>query len=126
MKYIKYFESENYFWINDNEFDTFYYDNVNDHKDKFEFESKYFLQIKDKLKKGYKIEYLISSGLKYAVCIKGESYYDQWYIYQSSDEWFYVKKKVEDIMSGPYNDYYTHHKCDQFDGLLNYLKYILK
>ncbi len=57
-----------------------------------------------------------------ALGIKGDDYYDDWRIYQTEDEWFYVMKKIEDIMSGPYNDFFVYYKCDQFDGLLKYLK----
>ena len=30
-------------------------------------------------------------------------------------------KKIEDIMSGPYNDFFVYYKCDQFEGLMDCL-----
>ena len=42
-----------------------------------------------------------------------------WTIYQSKDEWFYIRKMVQESEYNYYNNYI---KCDQFDGLLKYLK----
>ena len=56
--------------------------------------------------------------------------YDRWSNYeigQFEDEWFYVRKEVQDIMSGSRMGFespesYVYYKCDQFEGLLKFLK----
>lgn len=42
-------------------------------------------------------------------------------IFQSEDEWFFVRQEVETIESSPYNEFHHFFKCDQTDGLLNLL-----
>lgn len=83
-----------------------------------EFEQKYVDEIKKRLKTEY---YRINQPEVNYI----EIVYDRWSNYeigQVEDEWFYVRKEVQDIMSGPYNESYVYYKCDQFEGLLKFLK----
>jgi hypothetical protein len=43
-------------------------------------------------------------------------------ITQHKDEWFYIRGEVDDIMSCPYNPSYIYFKCDQVEGLMEFLK----
>ena len=82
-----------------------------------EFEQKYVDEIQKRLKTEY---YRINQHSNFI-----EIVYDRWSNYeigQAQDEWFYVRKEVQDIMSGPYNESYVYYKCDQFEGLLKFLK----
>ena len=80
------------------------------------FEQKYVDDIKNRLKTGYRIN---QSGNFIEIV------YDRWSNYeigQAQDEWFFLRKEVQDIMSGPYNESYVYYKCDQLEGLLKFLK----
>ena len=78
-----------------------------------EFEQKYVDEIQKRLKTEY---YRINQHSNFI-----EIFYDRWSNYeigQVEDEWFYVRKEVQ----GPYNESYVYYKCDQFEGLLKFLK----
>jgi len=114
MKYLKKFnESSNEYYQTSeyNEWiDVIYSKSV-------EFEQKYVDEIKSRLKTEY---YRINQHSNFI-----EIVYDRWSNYeigQAQDEWFYVRKEVQDIMSGPYNESYVYYKCDQLEGLLKFLK----
>ncbi len=81
------------------------------------FEERYINNIENRLKTEFKI---IQPDGNYYIEIK--HYKCDYEIGQCQDEWFYVRKEVRDIMSGPYNESYDYYKCDQFDGLLKFLK----
>ena len=117
MKYLKLFleHDEYYFSISDNEFSEA-------EERGCKIDSKYADTIKSLIKSGWEIKYDLNKSLINSIEIQGDDYYDNFTIYKTTDEWFFVMKKVRDIMSGPYNDYYIHYKCDQFDGLLKFLK----
>ena len=78
-----------------------------------EFEQKYVDEIQKRLKTEY---YRINQNYNFINIV-----YDRWSNYeigQVEDEWFYVRKEVQ----GPYNESYVYYKCDQFEGLLKFLK----
>lgn len=77
--------------------------------------------IKNSISKKYKIGLIRTGNYYNGIEIIGNGYYENWRIYQDKDDYFFIEKKVQDIMSGPYNDYYNHYRCDQIEGLLKYL-----
>ena len=81
-----------------------------------EFEQKYVDEIQKRLKTEY---YRINQHSNFI-----EIFYDRWSNYeigQAQDEWFYVRKEVQDY-NDLYNQSYVYYKCDQFEGLLKFLK----
>ena len=120
MKYLKLFEDHNDYYTQISE-DEFLSDGI--------------LNCDIDIKEGNIILSLIKSEFKFywdrnngIVEITG-NYYDNdfylcdvvitWTIYPSQDEWFYIRKKIQESEYNYYNNYI---KCDQFDGLLRYLK----
>ena len=115
MKHLRKFNESNDYYTNVeyNEYSDIYSNYV-------QFEQKYIDIINSRLKSEYKIE-ILHRYLTEDIIIDG----GQWRKYeicQCGDEWFYIKKEVQDIMSGPYNESYNYYKCDQFDGLIKFLK----
>jgi len=113
MKYLKKFnESSNEYYQTSeyNEWiDVIYHKSV-------EFEQKYVDEIKSRLKTEY---YRINQHSNFI-----EIVYDRWSNYeigQAQDEWFYVRNEVQRY-NDPYNESYVYYKCDQFEGLLKFLK----
>jgi len=64
----------------------------------------------------------ISSYYGLAIDGKRTAYPETILITKHEDEYFFIRGTVEDIMSGPYNDSYIYFKCDQFEGLIKFLK----
>lgn len=113
MKYLKLFEN----------FGN-YYESISDDEYEYLYETGQSILIPDKvidlirsnISKRYKI-----SKYYTGIEISGDDYYENWKIYQIEDDYFIIEKRIQDIMSGPYNDYYNHYRCDQIEGLLKYL-----
>lgn len=111
MKYLKRFNESNDYYKNVD------YNEWSDVLSKhIQFEQKYIDILKSRLKNKYTIinsyeDILIDGGR-----------WDRYVMTQCNDEWFFIKHEVQDIMSGPYNESYVYYKCDQFDGLLKFLK----
>jgi hypothetical protein len=118
MKHLKLFET----WVNPNIGE--YYESIDDLEygyactnNTIPITTGTFKKIESNLPKEYKISR--SPG---SIVINDGTYYNYYKVYQGSDDWFYVSKKVQDIMSGPYNDSYNYYKCDQIDGLLKFIE----
>ncbi len=116
MKHLKKFESftkeDYYFPIDESEYN---YDNLVD------FDKDILNRLKNAYKLNTHMEVLfVVDGVKYGIYVSG-SYPKNILITQHKDEWFYIRGEVDDIMSGPYNPAYIYYKCDQLEGLIEYL-----
>jgi hypothetical protein len=117
MKYLKLFEDHNdyYTQISEDEFNS-------EEVIQCDIDSRYVSIIKSQIKKEFDLEWSRAGIIEINNVMVVTRKYDNWIIYQAKDEWFYVKKYAQDIMAGPYNDFYNYYKCDQIDGLIKYLK----
>lgn len=113
MRYLKLYENFGEYYESIEGTDFHYLCEINDH---IRISDKVFKLIRSKISKKYKMVRHFN-GIE----ISGDDYYDEWKIYQGDDDYFFISKKVQDIMSGPYNDYYNYYRCDQIEGLLKYL-----
>ena len=96
------------------DFDTSYQEQINKrlNSDKLHI-SRIYLALGEPFEngKGTKRDGISISGYKESVLVS-----------QNRDDWFMVRRMVDDIMSGPYNDQYVYYKCDGIDGLMLFLK----
>jgi hypothetical protein len=82
------------------------------YKNTIRFEQKYVDEIERILKTDYRI---IQLGNSIFISRYQSIYYE---IIQCEDEWFYIRREVDSRS----NESYNYYKCDQFEGLLKFLK----
>jgi len=121
MKHIKYFTES----ISNEYYHTVEYDEYE--KDMFSigpssikstiFQPRYLNEIVSRLKDNFTIIESDDNGI-----VLSGGRWKRYDIFQCYDEWFYVTHEVQDINTSPYNRSYIYFKCDQFDGLMKFLK----